>query len=141
MVKLSRALLVWLAVIALVIAYFALRPLRHYAPMIRVANDSLYIRWYTQGAKCLGLAVPYDPSIRYFTGTHLPVDWIASVSDKTQAHTDLASRSLLLDPYYALDSAVVLHEQVHLMLHDARHPQAYFNAATAARCGLTPGHD
>ena len=48
---------------------------------------------------------------------------------------------MLIDPYYALDSAGVLHEQVHLMLHDARHPQAYFNAATAARCGLTPGHD
>ena len=139
--KLSRAFYVALAGIALVIAYFALRPVRAYVPMTRIPSDTLYRRWYAQGARCLGLRIPYDTTIRYFKGTTVPKEWVATVSDKTQAHTDLASRSVLFDPYYANDSAVALHEELHLMLKDASHPQQYFNDSTAARCGLTPGHD
>ena len=139
--KLSRAFYVGLAVIALVIAYFALRPLRHYAPMVRVANDSLYVRWYAQGAKCLGLTQPYDRRVRYFAGHTTPASWNAKVSDKTQAHTDLASHTILFDPYYAHDSLSVLHELVHIAIDDARHPQKYFGVAVAKKCGLEPGKD
>ena len=147
--RLSKPSLVIAAIVAILVTiYFARRAISSdpNAVLARLGDvelptDSAYVRWYTQGAKCLGLTQPYDRRVRYFAGHTTPASWNAKVSDKTQAHTDLDSRAILFDPYYAHDSLVVLHELVHIALHDAHHPQQYFGVAIAKKCGLTPGKD
>ena len=146
--RLSKPFLVLAAIVAILLVIYLARRVTTdpTTALTRLGNvelptDSAYVRWYAQGAKCLGLTQPYDRRVRYFAGHTTPASWNAKVSDKTQAHTDLASHTILFDPYYAHDSAVALHEQVHIAIGDARHPQQYFGAAIATRCGLTPGVD
>ena len=139
----DRALGLWLALI--IVGGIAVALMQgcdgFYPPLTPVASDSTYRRWYAQGATCLGVTQPYDTAIRYYIGTRTPSHWNATITTPINGYADLASRSILLVPAVAHDSAIVLHEQLHLMLRDGAHPPQYYTPATAHRCGFTPGHD
>ena len=145
--RLSKPFLVVAAVAAVLVAIYVARRAISSGPiseLTRLGNtelptDSAYVRWYTQGAKCLGLTQPYDRALRYFTGHTVPASWNAQVSKNTLATTNIPLHLIFLDPYFAHDSNVVLHEQVHDALGYYGHPIKYFGAVVSKRCALTPG--
>ena len=102
--------------------------------------DSARVRWWHRAAACLGIDTTYDRKLRYFTGNLIPKEWDVGTENAeviVHASTDMPDHLILLEPEFANDSALVIHEQLHDFIKIKGHPSQYFSG----RCGVLPGRD
>ncbi len=114
-------------------------------PLLRVGDreipaDAHYAKWWAQAAACIGIDTTYDQKLRYFVGDVLPREWGGERGAIYLGYTNPYDHMILLERGAELDSAIIVHEQLHDFA-GYGHPKKYFGDAVAARCGYAPGHD
>lgn len=108
---------------------------------MEIPVDSNYRRWWHNAARCLSIDTTYDRKLRYFIGDIIPREWDGEPGSGFGGYTSPADHLILFARGYELDSAVVVHEQLHDYIGHSGHPAKFFTDTVAARCHYWPGHD
>ena len=83
---------------------------------------------WLEAMRCLGLTAPFDREIRWFVGSKLPKEWVASGEAGTMfgGYAHAREKLILLGPGYTKSVRLIVHEQMHVLIGDG-HPPKYFD--------------
>jgi hypothetical protein len=97
-------------------------------------------RWWAEMVNtCLGKPIPYPARTRFYAAHSVPAGWL-SMTDMGKVfggYTDTGSGRVIVAPAWARDSAIIIHEALHVAL-GGGHPRDIYPSDTVPHCGIAP---